>query len=170
MSYELMLLRHGKSDWSTDSGDFDRPLTKRGKRGAEGVGVWLSRVESIPDYIIASPAKRAWDTARRAAVNMHLNQEVIVRDGRIYAADVSDLLQVLCESQDWARRVMLVGHNPGLEELVEYLADARVEIPADGKLMPTATVARLVLPNGWSELDPGCAQLESITRPSGMSG
>ncbi|MCP3670554.1 MAG: histidine phosphatase family protein [Gammaproteobacteria bacterium] len=170
MTCELMLLRHGKSDWSTAVGDFDRPLTKRGKRGAKGVGGWLSRINLIPDHIISSPASRAWDTAHRAAEYMGLGQEFIVRDKRIYAADVSDLLQVLRDCPGSAKRVMLVGHNPGLEELVEYLVDGLVEIPADGKLMPTATVARLILTGGWAELDAGCAQLESITRPSGMLG
>ncbi len=170
MTCELMLLRHGKSDWSTATGDFDRPLTGRGKRGAKGAGVWLSRIKSIPDHIVTSPARRAWGTAHRAAANMGLEQEAIVRDERIYAADVSDLLQVLRECPNQARRVMLVGHNPGLEELVEYLADDLVEIPADGKLMPTATIAWLTMSGSWSELDAGCAQLKAITRPSDMSG
>ncbi|MCP4125713.1 MAG: histidine phosphatase family protein [Gammaproteobacteria bacterium] len=170
MTWELMLLRHGKSDWSTMAGDFERPLTRRGKRGAKGAGEWLSRIKSIPDHIVSSPARRAWGTARRAAAKMDLGREIIVRDERIYAADVSDLLLVLRGCPDQARRVMLVGHNPGLEDLVEYLADEMVEIPVDGKLMPTATIAWLIIPGGWSRLDAGCAQLRSITRPDAQAG
>jgi len=168
MTIELMLLRHGKSDWSTAAADFERPLTKRGKRDAKRVGAWLFQGNAAPDYMFTSPARRAWGTARRAVKSMEMNKSTIVRDERIYAAGVSDLLAVLRECPDRVRRVMLVGHNPGLEDLVEYLADEVIEVPADGKLMPTATLARLSMACGWSELDAGCARLISITRPSDM--
>jgi len=168
MKYELMLLRHGKSDWSTAVGDFDRPLNKRGKRDSKQVGVWLVAQGMEPELIITSPAKRARSTARRAAVSMNMVKSAMVRDGRIYAADVSDLLHVIRECPASVGRIMLVGHNPGFEDLVEYLADTKVDIPGDGKLMPTATLARMTLMGDWSSAGAGSACLEVITRPSAM--
>jgi len=168
MTYELILLRHGKSDWSVATGDFDRPLTERGESGAKSAGRWLHDSGDVPDYIVTSPAKRACSTARRAAKHMGFDVESIVKDHRVYAAGVSDLLAVLQDCPDEANRVMLVGHNPGFEDMVQYLADEKVLIPADGKLMPTATLAWFTLSCGWKELKDGCASVKSITRPADM--
>ncbi len=168
MTHELLLLRHGKSDWSVSSGDFDRPLTRRGREGAKQAGCWLRGCDGVPDYIVTSPAKRAQSTAHKAAKHMGFAEDSIVKDHRIYGAGVSDLLAVLQECPDDASRVMLVGHNPGLEDMVQYLSDEKIQIPADGKLMPTATLAWFVLSCGWREVRDGGASLKSITRPSDM--
>jgi phosphohistidine phosphatase len=168
MTHELMLLRHGKSDWSVLAGDFDRPLTKRGKRGSKSVGCWLKECDGVPDHIVTSPAKRALATAHRAAKYMDIDVDSIVKDQRMYGAGVSDMLAVLRDCPEDAGRVMLVGHNPGLEDMVLYLADEKVVIPADGKLMPTATLAWFTFSCGWEELKDGCATLKSIIRPADM--
>ncbi len=168
MTYELMLLRHGKSDWSVDAEDFDRPLTKRGKHSAELVGHWLHECGGVPDYIVTSPAKRARSTAHRAAKHMGFDEGSIVEDKRIYAASVRGLLAVLHDCPVDAKRVMLVGHNPGFDDMVKYLANQKVQIPADGKLMPTATVAWFSMECDWKGVDKGCATLISITRPGDM--
>lgn len=169
MTRELMLLRHGKSDWSVFAGDYDRPLTKRGKRGAKLVGRWLRESDAVPDYIVTSPAERARTTARRVAKHMGFNADSIVKDQRIYGAGVSDLLAVLSDCPDAANRVMLVGHNPGLADMVQYLSCEEVLMPVDGKLIPTATLAWFVLTCSWGELKDRCAALRSITRPADMS-
>jgi len=168
MTHELMLLRHGKSDWSIFSGDFDRPLTKRGKQGAKSVGSWLRNSGDVPDYIVTSPAKRACSTARRAAKHMGFDVDSIVKDHRVYGAGVSDLLAVLRDCPDTASRVMLVGHNPGFEDMAQYLANEIIPMPADGKLVPTATLVWFSFSCGWKELKDGCATLKSITRPADM--
>lgn len=170
MTRELMLLRHGKSDWSVFAGDYDRPLTKRGKRGSKTVGLWLREHDGVPDYIVTSPAKRARTTARRVAKHMGFSVDAIVKDQRMYGAGVSDMLAVLRDCPAEANRVMLVGHNPGLEDMAEYLSCKEIAIPVDGKLMPTATLARFVFTCSWDELKDGCATLKSITRPADMSG
>ena len=166
MTCELLLLRHGKSDWSTSGSDIDRPLKGRGKHDAKSVGVWLRAHGLIPDYIIASTARRARGTARRAAGKMGLDRGSVVQDERIYAASVPALLTILRDCPESARRVMLVGHNPGLEDLVRHLAKDKVEVPADGKLIPTAALARLIIPGGWGDLEAKCATLDSIRRPA----
>jgi phosphohistidine phosphatase len=89
----------------------------------------------------------------------------IQRDKRIYAAGIDELLAVLSDCPPDAGRVMLVGHNPGLEELLVWLAREAVPVSDDGKLLPTATLARLQMPADWQALTTGCARLNSITRP-----
>jgi phosphohistidine phosphatase len=148
---ELLLLRHGKSDWSTNSSDFDRPLKKRGKRNAKQMGLWLSHQLLQPDLVISSPANRALSTAEIAVSNMKLSSISIQTDNRIYGADLDELLLILSEIPSTIHCVMLVGHNPDLEELVEYFIPD-IEIPPDGKLIPTATLVHLQLEQQWDSI------------------
>jgi phosphohistidine phosphatase len=166
MTRELLLLRHGKSDWNTGADDFDRPLIDRGKRSAQRVGAWLAQQDMVPDVIVTSPAERALLTAQKACKAMGYGDQGIYMDKRIYAADLDALLEVLAECPADAARIMLVGHNPGLEELLVWLAGETVSVPEDGKLLPTGTLARLQMPADWGALTAGCARLVSITRPA----
>lgn len=165
MTRELLLLRHGKSDWSRDVDDFHRPLTDRGKRGAQRQGVWLARQGLRPDHVRSSPAERALVTAQKTLKAMGGGAAGIVRDQRIYAADLDELLAVLGDCPAGAHRCMLVGHNPGMEQLLSHLAGP-LAMPEDGKLMPTAALARLSMPADWMELGAGCARLLSLIRPA----
>jgi phosphohistidine phosphatase len=165
MTRELLLLRHGKSDWDTGVDDFHRPLKDRGKRGAQRVGVWLAQQERVPDLVVSSPAERALVTAQKACKAMGNGDQGIQQDRRIYAADIDRLLAVLGDCPQDAGRVMLVGHNPGLEELLDWLVSDALSEPDDGKLLPTATLAILKMPDDWQTLIAGCARLDSITRP-----
>ena len=165
MTVELLILRHGKSDWDVDVDDFHRPLKDRGKRGAQRMGVWLLQQNLVPDHVLSSPAERALVTAEKLCKAMGQGAQGIVTDERVYAADVPDLLQALGDCPAQAQRVMLVGHNPGLEMLLTFLVDGPLPLPEDGKLLPTATLARLTVDAGWDNLRSGCAKLVSITRP-----
>lgn len=164
MARELLLLRHGKSDWSQGTDDFHRPLKDRGKRGAQRMGVWLLQQGLLPDYIIASPATRAIETARKLSKVLGLDPRQIKKEQRIYAASPGQLLEVLGECPAKAKRVLLVGHNPGLEELLHYLLGEQAPAGEEGRL-PTATLARLDMPDDWRKLPAGSAKLRSITRP-----
>lgn len=164
-SRELLILRHGKSDWKTGAADFDRPLKDRGKRAAQRIGVWLWQQELRPDRVSSSPAERAITTAHKCCKSMDVPVSTIVEDPRIYEADLASLLRVLEDVPVEASRVMLVGHNPGLEELLLYLAGSSVTVAEDGKLLPTATLAHLDMPASWSGLQAGCARLQRILRP-----
>ena len=165
MSRELLVFRHGKSDWSTDAAsDFERPLAERGRKAVKRMGRWLRDQQLIPDFIVSSPAKRAKQTILRACKSGGIPKALIVWDQRIYEADVPDLLRVLAQCPQDKKRVMIVGHNPGFADLVAYLGGDRVEIPPNGKLMPTAAVARLELPDLWKALEQGSASALSITR------
>ncbi len=90
-------------------------------------------------------------------------------DNRIYAATVSELLSVLKEYKKSPKTIMLVGHNPGLEDLMVYLVGDGLHIPLDGKLLPTAAVAHLKMPNDWKDLAEGAAQLVSVKRVKDVS-
>jgi phosphohistidine phosphatase len=169
MSRELLILRHAKSDWDADANsDFERPLAKRGKKDAPRIGAWLYREGAVPDLVISSPAERARQTAVKVCKSMDYKKKHIRWEKQLYGADLSRLLRVLASCPPTAQTILLVGHNPGLEHLVHHLAGDELEDPVDGKLLPTATLARLEMPDDWTTLDPGCAQLTNLTRPRNL--
>lgn len=151
ISKELLLLRHGKSDWKAGTSDFYRPLNKRGKHNAHQMGKWLARQKLTPDLIISSPAVRALTTAEIVCEAMGLAAYSIQTEKSIYEASLADLRQVLLYIPDSIQRLLLIGHNPGFESLLSHLAP-NIPIPDDGKLMPTATLAYLQLDPQWSFL------------------
>jgi len=169
MSRELLILRHAKSDWDVGvPSDFERPLAKRGKKDAPRVGEWLYREGLVPELVISSPAERAKQTAVMVCKSMDYKKKKIRWEKRLYDADLARLLRVLAECPSATRTVLLVGHNPGLEDLVSFLAGDDLEDLANGKLLPTATLARLEMPNDWELLDSGCAHLIAVTRPRNL--
>lgn len=168
MIRQLLLLRHGKSDWNVDVDDFERPLKKRGKQAAQRMGVWLRQQELVLDYILSSPAARALNTAEKLSKAMGLTAKHVNYDSRIYKAELDDLMAVLADCSKKSERVMLVGHNPGLEELLEYLSKDGLPEFDDGKLLPTATMALLNMPDDWDTLPEACAEILSITRPANL--
>ncbi|MCP4044139.1 MAG: histidine phosphatase family protein, partial [Gammaproteobacteria bacterium] len=138
MSRELFILRHAKSSWTSDADtDFDRPLAKRGKRDAPRMGGWMKDQGLIPDYIVSSPANRAQKTCKLVCKELGVVKSCITWDESIYAADLEELLDVLTGCPRKAKRVLLVGHNPGLDMLLSYLWGDDLELPDDGNLVPT---------------------------------
>jgi phosphohistidine phosphatase len=140
----LLLLRHAKSSWDDASmADFDRPLNARGERDAPRVGEFLREKNPSIDLVVCSPAVRARETA--AAVLRGGKFDVpVTYDERIYEAALSTLFQVVGGFPESAGVVLMVGHNPGFEELLSKLT---------GRLqsMATAALACLELPTDrWS--------------------
>jgi len=165
---ELLVLRHAKSAWDTDARtDFERPLSGRGERDAPRMGRWMRSEGLMPNHVLCSPARRAKQTAVSALEAMELDPDSILFEDRIYDACLDDLLGLLAECPQSFRRVMVVGHNPGLEELVFYLG-SEVPTPAGGKLLPTATLARIEMPSDWRALGAGAGRLLSLTRPKSL--
>ncbi|WP_374681435.1 histidine phosphatase family protein [Accumulibacter sp.] len=161
----LLVLRHGKSDWTTGEDDFDRPLVSRGRLGSRKMGAWIRHRKLRPDVVLSSPAERARATTEAACEAMGLSLKKVRWDERIYAAPAEFLLAALADCPQGAERVMLVGHNPGLEDLLAYLAEGELEIPDDGKVLPTSALAHLEVFADWPTLARGCATLVSVTRP-----
>ena len=166
MARELLLFRHGKAVKTGD--DFSRGISDRGKRSAQRMGVWLWQKDIRPDYIISSSAERASVSAQKLCKAMGMDAASIVTSRDLYLADLRTLLKALAQCPEDKQRVLLVGHNPGLSELLMCLLAGKVPLPEDGKLLPTAALARLVMPDGWSNLEFGSAQLKSLTRPDDL--
>ncbi len=166
MKRSLLIMRHGKSDWNTDSqSDFERPLAKRGQKAVKRIGKWLIQQELTPDYIISSPANRAQQTAIGICRKLKLAESSITWEPRIYGADMQTLLDVLVACPPEKQKVMLIGHNPGLEMLLRYLAGETFETSQDHNPMPTAALASLDMPDNWESLDTGAGKLISIIYP-----
>lgn len=164
-SRTLALLRHAKSDWHTESRDFDRPLNKRGRKDAPRIGAWLKRQGWVPELIYSSPAIRARETIESViaagggeAGNLHWDDE-------LYLASQDRLLQRIRTLPPDIERVMLVGHNPGLEELLEYLSRGPVPRTTSGKVLTTANLALLRLEGDWKDVDHHSAELLELVRP-----
>ena len=165
MKRELLILRHGKSDWSRPVDDFHRPLKKRGRKNARQMGAWLHAQGIIPDIVISSPAVRASETARIAVEAMRLSRKRIASDPAIYDADWKGLLQLVHCLPKTVGRVLLVGHNTGIEDFVLFLSAGNAPVPAGGKLMPTAALARFAVSGAWMKLCRKRAELLEIVRP-----
>lgn len=166
MKRSLLIMRHGKSDWNTGScSDFERPLAKRGQKAVKRMGSWLIQQELTPDHIISSPANRAQQTAIGLCQAIKIAESTIDWEPRVYGAEMQTLLDVLAACPPEKQIVMLIGHNPGLEMLVRYLADKTFETSHDNNPMPTAALACLNMPDSWEDLETGAGQLVSIIRP-----
>lgn len=169
MARQLLILRHAKSAWDTDAPtDFERPLSKRGQKDAPRMGRWLCQQGLFPDYVVSSPAERAKTTTLMVCKEMNFETQRVEWEPRIYEAPTGLLLDILGDCPSSAQRVLLVGHNPGLEALLLYL-DPQISVPGDGKLLPTATLAHVQMPGDWVGLGPGSGHLLSITRPRSLA-
>lgn len=165
MAREILLLRHAKSDWSRDTDDFDRPLNPRGRRDAVRLARWVQEQNLIPEVILCSPARRTAQTAETLCAQTGFPAADIHWNADLYLAPVHVLLDALADLPDKAHRVMLIGHNPGLEDLLLYLAPPAEAQRHKDKLLTTATLARLILPGGSWRLERGSATLMQFVRP-----
>ncbi len=169
MARELLLLRHAKSDWDSDAAsDIERPLAKRGKRDAPRIGEWLYREGLVPSLILSSPAERARETTLRVCKGLDYKKRDIKWEPAIYEADLEALLAVLGGYAQGPSILLMIGHNPGLEELLRYLADDDLDELRDEKVLPTAALARLEMPDDWCALDAGSAALLTIVRAKAL--
>lgn len=164
MTRELLILRHGKSEKNRDVDDYHRPLDDHGKRAAQRIGVWLAQQALLPELVISSPALRALGTAQKCCKVMGLDAQQIQRKKPLYLAGLSVLKAQLASCPPESRRVMLVGHNPGLEQLLSYLCGKTKDLPKKGQLLPTAALARLAMPDDWSDIPRGAASLLHLQR------
>jgi phosphohistidine phosphatase len=157
----IFLLRHAKSSWNhPELNDCDRPLNKRGKRQAPEMGKLIHTENLTPDLILSSPAVRACKTAEAVAENCGYDGE-IDRIDDFYPGGPADYLRVLSELPDGVRRVMVVGHNPGLGEFLRVLV-------GETRTFSTAALAQVDLPlESWQELTASThGRLVRIFRPT----
>jgi phosphohistidine phosphatase len=157
----LYLLRHAKSSWS-DPGlaDHDRPLAPRGRRAAKAIGRYLREQDVEPALVLCSTAARTRETLKR--IDVDRREERIERG--LYGAGAEALLARLREVPDEVPSVMLIGHNPGVQDLALLLARPGPELRALEAKFPTAALASFAVA-GWSTLGPGTAELIDFVRP-----
>ncbi|MGW0883327.1 SixA phosphatase family protein [Streptomyces sp. NPDC002671] len=165
----LVVLRHAKSAWPEGVEDHRRPLAARGLRDAPAAGRALAEADCLPDLALCSPAVRARRTWELASAQWGTPPEVRY-DRRLYGADAEELLQVVRETPAEVETLLVVGHNPGLEELVLELAGDGLDDALDRLRVkfPTSGIAVLAWRGtGWPALAPGVALLTSFTVPRG---
>jgi phosphohistidine phosphatase len=151
---ELVVLRHAKSAWPGGVEDRDRPLAPRGQRATELVGRFLARSGLCPERVVTSPARRAYDTARRVIDEGGCGAEVVV-DDRLYEGDA---LAVLRDQPAAVERLLLVGHEPELVDLVAALTGATVRLP-------TAGLVVVEVDGPWSSQPEPGNQLRTVIGP-----
>ncbi len=162
---QLLILRHAKSSWQDSNlDDHDRPLNRRGQRDAPRMGRLLSDEGMVPDRIVSSTALRARTTAEEvAAAGGYRGAVTLSRE--LYLASPREFLRLLREVDDACTSVLVVGHNPGMEELV-------LALTGEDETMPTAALARVDLPiDSWNGLRSGVrGRLVGVWRPKMLNG
>lgn len=155
----LYLLRHAKSSWKDSSLlDIERPLKRRGRKASEIIGGFLKKEKITPDLVLSSSAVRARETAEIVIKTSKISTELRF-DERIYEASPSRLLDVVRQIEKSKKTVLLIGHNPGLEEFLHLLTGAT-------ETMPTATISKVVLQaSSWAATDEQDGMLEWIVKP-----
>lgn len=168
-SRDLFIVRHAKSDWShTAVKDFDRPLNTRGEKDASLVAKWLYDQSLVPQLLFSSPATRAKQTANAIIEKLQIPQHNVIFNKRLYLASTDTLLNVICELDDDCSSIMLIGHNPGLENLAIHLSQDPLPYMHDAKLLTTANVVQLHFKTTWKAVRPKQAQLISFIRPKDL--
>lgn len=164
----LFLLRHAKSSWEApDLIDHDRPLTKRGIMAAGLMGREMVEREWVPDYVICSTSTRTRETLALWRHASGFNPEVSYsRD--LYHASAGELFEIVMNIPDKHDKIMLVGHNPGMEQMAMQLCANLGDEPAKELMekFPTAALAMFEIPNkSWAQTEPGTAKLANYITP-----
>jgi len=164
----LTLLRHAKSTWDDPvARDFDRPLNGRGRRAARTIGAEMRKQGLAFDRVLASPAARVRETLDAVGIGFGEKMEVAFEQ-RLYLAAPETLLDIIQSADDADGRLLVIAHNPGLEQLVLLLTRSdggalRDEVEVK---YPTATLAEISLPvEKWQEVSEGIGTLARFIRP-----
>ena len=175
---KLVLLRHAKSAWP-DVPDHERPLAGRGRRDAPAMGRWLRAAGHAPDQVLCSTARRARETWQLAQPRLGATPPVRFEHG-VYQSSAEQLLDLVRKTPSAVRTLLVVGHDPAIQELALTLArpapgaDGDAGAHADlGRIeakFPTAAAAVLEFAGSWARLDPGTARLSGFMIPREVGG
>jgi phosphohistidine phosphatase len=160
----LLLLRHAKSSWDEAGlADRDRPLAPRGRRAVELIARHLRDEKISPALVLCSPARRTRETLE----GVEPGGDVKIED-ELYGASEADLLERLRDVPEATESVMLIGHNPAIQELALSLAGGGERRSDVERKFPTGALATLTVPDSWRELAPGSAELVEFVRPKDL--
>jgi phosphohistidine phosphatase len=167
----LLLLRHAKSSWD-DPGlsDHERPLAPRGRRAAEAMAAHLRDEGIEPDLVLCSSSRRTRETLDRLSPALGARPSVSI-ESELYGASERELLERLNALDDQPQSVLVIGHNPGIEQLAIDLAGsgAQPQLDALRRKFPTGALATLEFERGWSELAPSSARLADFVTPKQLA-
>ena len=152
----LYLTRHAKSSWKyPELEDFERPLNRRGRADLESMSEFLKDVKAAPDLIISSPATRAATTARIIADRINYPLEKILYSENIYLFDADVLLNFIQDIDNDVKEAMLIGHNPALTDLANYISKQQIiNIPTCGIFCVEFNIS------SWRKIDEQCGTLK----------
>ncbi len=139
----VLLLRHGKSDWDSDVNDFHRPLNKRGKRASQRIGHWMQQHGYSIDQVWSSPAFRAIETAEKTIKTLSLPVSLIEQVPSLYEASTATLLELIAKARQSSATTLIVAHNPSMEMALSTLVAEQLAQYDTEKIMATATLAHL---------------------------
>ena len=167
--FELILMRHAKSDWHSHTADIDRPLNDRGVEDAIRMGARLKQLDLVPDKMVVSAAQRTRETASLlldgfSPVFSDEDENVII-DSQLYLAGTETLCETIELYASENRRLMILAHNPGLDYLVSFLASSPPALSSSGKLMTTCSAACFLLDSPDSVRKQGQGVLQHLIRP-----
>ena len=157
---KLILIRHAKSAWNNPwLADHDRPLGERGIKDAPKMAKRLKKRKLIPEIILSSTAIRAAETAKITAAELNFPCEEICYEKKLYHASPQTILKYIHLQKDSKNTLLLVGHNPGLNELISYLGVPLENLPTAGQ------VAFTLKSDHWNELTPENIQIWFVDYP-----
>lgn len=161
---QILLMRHAKAGWENPLlKDFDRPLTERGIKDAFAMGEFIRKSGYLPDMIISSPAKRANQTSTLCVKGASLSEELISWNREFYYGTVDDYLKAINSATENRDTIMLIGHNPLMENIAGLLLSAET----NGMMkMSTATLICLeCFSSRWNSIEAGTCQLKWMLTP-----
>lgn len=163
--FDLMLMRHAKSDWHQHVTDMERPLNSRGVKDAIHMGAYLNKLGLVPDMMVVSAAQRTQETAKLLLENLSVPDKHIIVDKELYLADRETLQEIIEVYATDNRRLLVLAHNPGMDELVSHLASTTPTRSMSGKLMVTCAVACFRISEVSVIRKRGKAELQNLFRP-----
>jgi phosphohistidine phosphatase len=167
----LMLLRHAKSDWSeAGQADIDRVLSARGRSAAPRVGEYMAGQALVPDLALVSSAQRTRETWELVSGAYKKPPESTI-EPRVYDASADKLLKLIRETKGDIHALLVVGHNPAMEELADSLVTMGDPVSRDAmdEKFPTAALAVIDFPtDSWSEVAQGTGRLDRFVTPRSL--
>ena len=166
MSFHLYIMRHAKSDWgSPGTSDFDRPINKRGNKSAILIGQWMNANDRIPEKIISSPALRAKQTIGLVVEQIEMKKDDdISYEEDLYLASMDTLFENIHLYKNNVNSLMLVAHNPGLEEVIHFLTR-----DSQYRSMTTANLAIYRFENNLFDIESDKPELIEFIKPKELA-
>jgi len=157
---KIILIRHAKSAWDDLSlSDHDRPLADRGLHDAPIMAKRLKKRRIYPEIILSSTAKRAKETAKIIAKELEFPVSEVILEGNLYHASPNKILKYIHQQNDSKETMIVVGHNPGFNDLIEYLGGKLDNLPTSGQF------GFLMKADSWSKFGPNTAEVWFVDYP-----